>query len=329
MFVSQTTQPEFVNLSGSLHLVIKVAGPQPPPIEPVPFTVHNNLQGVSGIGQTTGLTYHATGASTSQGMTTLPGSFSIQAAFQLIPPTPIRIAAPNPPPILPVSGFVTLSANGTPTQATATSSLVSWWQAEGNANDAEGNNPGTLVGNVTFDSGKIGEAFDFSGGGYIEVPQSMSLEPQTLTAMAWVNSSFPNPGQDAYVLSRGAKGCNAASYAIYAGGSGGLFFYVFDGGTFVLSPDAGTGIWDGNWHHVAGTYDGSFVRLYVDGTEVGPGTPSTISINYALSDNQNFYIGTYKSSTCTLGFVGDVDEVQIYSRSLSASEIQAIYNATQ
>src|SRR5205823_14394762 len=36
----------------------------------------------------------------------------------------------------------------------------------------------------------------------------------------------------------------------------------------VSSPDAGTGIWDGKWHHVAGTYDGAALRLYVDGHEV-------------------------------------------------------------
>ena len=73
-----------------------------------------------------------------------------------------------------------------------------------------------------------------------------------------------------------AKGIDpeAASYALYTGHSGGLFFFVYDGKQFVLSPDAGRGIWDGHWHHVAGTFDGASVRLYVDGTQVGLGTPT-------------------------------------------------------
>ena len=55
----------------------------------------------------------------------------------------------------------------------------------------------------------------------------------------------------------------------------GLEFYISQNGglTYAISPDAGAGIWDGNWHFVVGTYDGLNVRLYVDGKQVGNGTP--------------------------------------------------------
>ena len=64
---------------------------------------------------------------------------------------------------------------------------------------------------------------------------------------------------------------------------GGLRFCVFGDGSYVESPGAtDQQVWDGNWHFVAGTYDGATVRVYVDGTEVGSGTPTQQTINYAI-----------------------------------------------
>ena len=58
----------------------------------------------------------------------------------------------------------------------------------------------------------------------------------------------------------------ASSYALYTGSNGGLRFYVSDGGAGAsLSPAAGPELWDGQWHAVAGTFDGQTVRFYLDG----------------------------------------------------------------
>ncbi|HEX2711542.1 MAG TPA: LamG-like jellyroll fold domain-containing protein, partial [Candidatus Acidoferrales bacterium] len=205
--------------------------------------------------------------------------------------------------------------------------LVSWWQAEGNALDALGQNNGTLGEVVNFVPGKVGQAFSFSGQGYVQAGPSSSLQPANVTAMAWVKHMGP-PGQGDYVLSQGADGCLAASYALYTG-SANLVFYVFDGGTFWSSPDAGPGVWDGNWHLVAGTYDGQVVRMYVDAVEVGSGTPIAVPIAYALP-YQQFYIGAYRG-TCEQRFNGDIDEVRIFNRALSAAEIKSfnIVSATK
>jgi hypothetical protein len=69
-------------------------------------------------------------------------------------------------------------------------------------------------------------------------------------------------------------------------------------------------IWDGAWHHVVGTYDGSRVRLSVDGAQVGDGTPATFSIAYGVG-SKGVYLGTYRGS-CELGFKGDIDDVRIW-----------------
>jgi beta-galactosidase len=147
-----------------------------------------------------------------------------------------------------------------------------------------------------------------------------------VTVMAWVRGSGYS-GPNAYIVSKGAEECFGASYALYTGDSGGLVFYVTDGVTLNFSPDAGFSLWNGDWHLVAGTYDGHMVRLYVDGVEVGEGTEATIGgINYNLGDNGRFYIGAYRG-TCDLGFTGDVDEVQVFSRALTAAELENIYSA--
>jgi uncharacterized repeat protein (TIGR01451 family) len=205
--------------------------------------------------------------------------------------------------------------------------MVGWWPGDGNAKDIAGGNDGTVVGGMAYVSGKVGQAFSLNGGNSVRVPNSPNLEPsKDITVDTWVKSS--GPGNYSYILSKGAQACDAASYALYTGTNGGLYFYIFDGSTVTLSPDAGPGIWDGKWHHIAGTYDGSKVRLYVDGVEVGSGTSKSTTIKYGLSTTNDLFIGTYEGgSNCSLRFQGEIDEVEIYNRALSAEEIMDIFAA--
>jgi hypothetical protein len=201
--------------------------------------------------------------------------------------------------------------------------LVAWYPGEGNANDVVAGNNGFIHGDVSFVPGKVGQAFSFNGGtGYVEAISSFALEPATVSLEAWVNSSAV--GRNQYILDRGASGDVAASYALYTGPDSGLRFYVFDGTTFVESPDAGTGIWDGNWHHVVGTYDGTMVRLYVDGVEVGNGTPTNLTINYSLPTNNDLFIGTYNGQS-RYAFNGLIDEPSVFNRALTPAEVQSYF----
>ncbi len=72
------------------------------------------------------------------------------------------------------------------------------------------------------------------------------------------------------------------------------------------------------WHHVVGTYDGDFMRLYLDGVEVG---------NYAFSGLVAPGDGVMFNSDWGEELNGLMDEISIYNRALSLEEIQAIYNA--
>lgn len=203
--------------------------------------------------------------------------------------------------------------------------LVSWYPGDGSAVDATGGSNGTSHGDVLFLPGKVGQAFGFNGANaYVQIPTDNSLDTPSVSVEAWVNST--TLGRNKYIVSKGADGDHAASYALYTAETG-LRFYVYDGATFSESPDPGPGIWDGGWHHVVGTYDGANVRLYVDGAEVGSGTPANLRINYGLPTSNDLFIGTYGTTNSIYAFGGLVDEPSIYNLALTAAEVQQLYAA--
>ena len=79
---------------------------------------------------------------------------------------------------------------------------------------------------------------------------------------------------------------------------------------------------DGSWHHIVGTYDGTTVRLYVDGAEV---TNSALSGGVVNSGSGARLKLALFSGSATLQ--GSIDEVAIYRAALSAAQVLAHYNA--
>lgn len=208
--------------------------------------------------------------------------------------------------------------------------LVAWYPAEGNANDIAGNNEGTATTDVTYPTAKVGKGFDFVDGS-VRVPDASSLRPTTITAEAWVAATAPG---FKYILAKSLDG-GRATYAFYTSG-GGLRFYVKTtvagnggpgAGDVWLSPGASSAIWDGNPHHIAGTFDGSTVRLFVDGVQVGNGTATQGTLIYGNTyQNGDLIIGNY-NPTGSFAWPGVIDEMSLYNRALSPNEIQAIFNA--
>jgi hypothetical protein len=75
------------------------------------------------------------------------------------------------------------------------------------------------------------------------------------------------------------------------------------------------------WHHVVQTYDGSFVRQYDNGVEVN----STAYSGKSMGNSSSMYLGRVMyAGTTTVHFNGDLDEVRIYNRALSAEEVQQL-----
>src|SRR3954463_12751501 len=173
----------------------------------------------------------------------------------------------------------------------------------GAATDPDGADPGWIPGHAG------GSALTFNGSSYVSIPDTRGLEPAHLAVDAWVQHSG-SPGRWRYVLSKGSLECNRSAYGLYSGGSGGMAFYVSSASEFTVSPEVSPAlVWDGAWHHVIGSYDGDRVRLWIDGSQGGAGTPATGPIIYAGSGG--IYIGTYRGS-CDLGFSGAIDDATVW-----------------
>ena len=204
--------------------------------------------------------------------------------------------------------------------------IVGVWLFEGNADDSSGNgNNGEIKGDFEFAAGKYGDAIVASGGGSIDVPDSDSIKSVKtgLTVAAWfrvdTDSDTGVRKNGAYLLedqSAGEPIPNGFSFRVWT--------------TNGISPGfyGKTELQQKKWHHVAGTYDGSTIEMYVDGEPE--------SAKGALRDNKADWDPAWSGDvsggqTLQLKFgpesyTGAIDEIVIMSRALEQTEIQQLMN---
>lgn len=218
--------------------------------------------------------------------------------------------------------------------AEASSGLISWWRAEGNANDAAGTNDGVMKNGASFAPGKVGRAFSFNGNGqYLEVPSSPSLNPTgSLTLEAWVYPRRPG-GIIMGKWSDLEDYLDTRSYDIALTQNNGFQFGISDAAHQWDSEMHRFNSPDGlvpleTWTHVAAVYDqptGTRI-MYVNGERVASRVDPPINI---LRVDTKLSIGARMTTSVRAidFFSGLIDEPSLYNRALSAAEIRAIYNA--
>jgi hypothetical protein len=187
-----------------------------------------------------------------------------------------------------------------------------------NAADTSGNNnTGSLQGATWTTQGKFGNALVFNGAGWVTVNDANALALSTgMTLEAWVYPTA-TPTNWSTVMLKEQPG--ALIYALYAGSpSNRPGTYLFTSAEQGL--DGTTALPLNTWSHLAGTYDGTALRLYVNGTQVASKAVSGIiaSSSGALRIGGNNVWGEY--------FNGSIDEVRIYNRALNQAEIQQDMN---
>jgi len=112
------------------------------------------------------------------------------------------------------------------------------------------------------------------------------------------------------------------SWGLYLANSPLRAVFGREGATGAEYADAGGGnIQVGQWHHLAGTYDGSNLRIYVDGVLRGP-VPTTRSVPAATMP---LTLGAWSSGAGNRP--AGVADVAVYTSALSAAQVQAHYNA--
>ena len=212
--------------------------------------------------------------------------------------------------------------------ATAQSVLVAHYELDESSGtqcaDSSGSgNHGTYVGGFTLaqpgSSTTSGTAVDFDGAsGRVEIPGSASLDAlrDNLTVAAWVE-------MDVIQLMRvfgNERPNGSGSGGSWAFGAipGGLRFTTLD----VQDYNQGTALVAGTWHHIAMTFDAQFLAtFYVDGVAVGSvggGAPS----NPPSASNQYFIAVLDLGFGPPEWFDGRIDDLQIYSGTLTAADIQ-------
>jgi hypothetical protein len=203
--------------------------------------------------------------------------------------------------------------------------LLGYWTFDegsgSTAFDSSGNaNTGTVVdvgGNpITWVGGVFSNALYFDGQTQVTVSNSPSLNPFTgITISAWVDAN--DWGSNGYAPRLLEKGDSDNQYALFSPSSGQLEFLlagVSNGVLVATAPSVGT------WHHVAGTYNGSSMNLYIDG-QIAAQQPAS-GVLAITSDG--LAIGSNPSGTN--GFSGTLDDVRIYGSTLSAAQIAQLYN---
>jgi len=207
-----------------------------------------------------------------------------------------------------------------PVCSAAPPGLVSWWPAEDNANDIQGGNNGTLVKGATFGPGEVGQAFVFNGGGtYVGAPASPTLDIRNaLTLAAWINPS-QYPASAAVIAGR------PSSYQLNVLPNHHIRFAYPVGGSVSQWADSASEIPLNQWTHVAATFDGAMVNVYVNGALDGNGARA----GPIDSMTKPFQIGGFDDPGNFVGgfFIGRIDEVELYSAALSATDIAHLFNA--
>ena len=186
-------------------------------------------------------------------------------------------------------------------------------------------NNGTLNAGVTRVPGRAGNAVAFNGtSGMITVPDAAALRVQKMTLSAWVKSSSPSTESSwRDVILKETMGDLA--YGLYANADtdGGPTAYIRrapTSSTITQHAGSATRIPANTWVHLATTYDGTALRMYVNGVQVGSlnATGNIVSSTAPLTIGGNRVWGEF--------FKGAVDDVRIYNRALSPSEIQSLMN---
>ncbi len=211
------------------------------------------------------------------------------------------------------AGYTLLSPSG----------LVGYWKFdEGSGTttaDSSGlGNNGTLNG-ATWVSGVSGDAVSFDGTGtYVEVPGTSALEPtSTVSVTAWVKTTTA-PALGGEVVSMGDN------YVLRVLSDGNVFFFFYNGTTWITVQTTGVNVLDGRWHNIAGVKSASQIQIFVDGVSKAAYSTSD-TIPYTLGTN--LYFGKHGNGSTSYNFNGVIDDVRIYNTALSATDVQNIYAA--
>jgi chitodextrinase len=179
------------------------------------------------------------------------------------------------------------------------------------AHDASGNGHFGTISGATWASGRYGSALSFNGTNASVLLGSLgTFYTSGFTLEAWVQKESATRSDAAVVGSWTGSGPMiwvdhlATRYHLTLGGS--YSGYLDSGATPIA----------GQWQHLAASFDGATARFYIDGSQV-----ASRAVSGSVGSSDLWRIGAYGSSPGGF-FDGLIDDVRVYDRPLSASEIE-------
>jgi hypothetical protein len=209
--------------------------------------------------------------------------------------------------------------------------MVAWYPGDDNAEDITPfQNDGTLHGGASFAPGEVADAFKLDGSsGYVTAPDAPQINFGTgdLSVDAWIKTANGNNGRNVQAIIDKRVQNPPGTYVGYH------FFIYIDGSLgFQLSGTnfiSSTNVADGIFHHVAATIDRTSTtggNLYVDGVNVLVFDPTGQSAS--LDNTSELQIGRNSPGTGGPNFFdGLIDEVELFNRALTATEVASIHDA--
>jgi len=211
------------------------------------------------------------------------------------------------------------SAYFNPDQDYISDGLVAYWKMEDSATpttDSSGNgNSATWTGNATRAIGRFGFGTLLDGtGDYLSVSDSTSLSPTAELTVSAIASPSASIATKALVV-------KDTSYRMVTDGSGNPLCQIHDGTSWQTAAGSSVALSLLTWQTVNCVYNGSQTQVYVNGSLRGSST-----VTVSISDNANaLRIGSDAGGTYG-DFNGNIDDIRIYRRAFSPSEIQNLYN---
>ncbi len=185
---------------------------------------------------------------------------------------------------------------------------------------------GVRPGGLPHAPGKVGKALLCDGVGVFKsIPHADKLDPKHLTVEVWIQVSEYPGGKDPrrWIVNKNTHEFTQSHYGLVLDGKKIAAFLNIGGGQQNYYEAYSDDILQLNrWHHLAMTYDGSILEVYVDGREVAAKkigkerVPGSRPLD--IGRRQDGYIY----------FTGKIDEVRLYNRALSAKEVKTNATAT-
>jgi subtilisin-like proprotein convertase family protein len=207
--------------------------------------------------------------------------------------------------------------------------IVSFWRGEGNANDSVAENNGVTQ-NINYTAGMVGQAFACDPETFNPVRIRVADNPAFILTNSLSIEGWLRPRGNGYIAL--CRTDNRSGFDPYVFGMEGNNYCGFqETGSAGVAAFIQTPLVYNQWWHVVGTLDGNSgaMKLYTNGVLAVQITTAIRPLaNLIPADDGGIGIGNvHENSGGGFPFFGDIDELSLYSRALSASEIKAIYKA--